>query len=515
MPISFNLLDEPFVPVYGADGRNERSLRDVLILAHEIREMRDASPLATLALHRLLLAILHRNFGPTSPSQWQQLWEAGRFPAAPLEAYFKKCHDKFDLFDKTQPFFQDSAFRTKEPNGINQLVRELCRGNNATLFDHTSEDPPPLLTPAEVARALIAEQAFAVGGGKSELGYTTSAPLIGGVAVLVGGENLFETLMLNLVRYDHRHPIAGGEGDAPAWERGGLLVDGAPSPDGYLDYLTWQSRSIHLHPEPDGKVRFMSYAQGRKLDSQKSTYDPMVAYRRDKEKGDVPIRLSEAKALWRDSAALFQFAETDAFRGPANLRWLHELKDAGAIPGAKGFTLAAFGLCTDKAKVKFWRQETLPLPLAYLTDKDLVRSLQDAIDLAEAVGRDAVRSAAKTVASRLLAPGKRSPDKNQLRATVDSIGADALFWSRLELPFREFLIGLPGDSRHQKEQIDSWFRETLDIAQRAFQQTAGQLDRTGRAMRAFVDGERQLFLALSKIKKKYRIEQPFKQGATS
>src|SRR5262245_59144455 len=91
----------------------------------------------------------------------------------------------------------------------------------------------------------------------------------------------------------------------------------------------------------------------------------------------------------------------------------------------------------------------------YLTDKDLVASLKGALDLAKDVG-DAVRGAAATVASRLLAPGERSPDKKQLWATVDSIGADTLYWSRLELPFREFLVRLPGDSAHQKQEIDSW-----------------------------------------------------------
>src|SRR6266851_3509856 len=122
MTISFNLLDEPFIPVYGPDGCKEKSLREVLLLAHDIRELRDVSPLVTIALHRLLLAILHRNLGPTSPKQWRQLWETGRFPVPPLETYFEQWHDKFNMFDQTRPFFQDPTFRTKEPNGINQLV---------------------------------------------------------------------------------------------------------------------------------------------------------------------------------------------------------------------------------------------------------------------------------------------------------------------------------------------------------------------------------------------------------
>src|SRR5262249_17285904 len=159
-------------------------------------EVRDASPLVTVALHRLLLAVLHRNLGPAGTRDWKRLLDAGRFPAGPLADYFQSVKGRFDLFDPGRPFYQDREFRTESPAGINQPVRDLPGGHNAALFAPTFEAPPPLLSPAAAARALVTEQAFAVRGGNSELGYTTSAPLVGGVAVLVRGHNLFETLML-------------------------------------------------------------------------------------------------------------------------------------------------------------------------------------------------------------------------------------------------------------------------------------------------------------------------------
>jgi len=507
--LSFNLLDQPFIPVYTASGRQECSIKEALARAHEFGELRDASPLVTLALHRLLLAILHRNFGPDSGRQWKKLWQAARFDAAALDAYFARWHDRFNLVDAQRPFFQDAAFRSEEPNAINQLVRELARGNNAMLFDHSGEQPPPLLAPSEVARALIAEQVFAVGGGRSELGYTTSGPLIGGVAVLVRGENLFETLMLNLVRPGEVMP--GDDDDAPAWERDERPTKGSPTPNGYLDYLTWQSRSIHLHPEEDGRFRSMSFAQGRKLDPQSPIYEPMMAYRREKE-GDKAVRLSETKALWRESAALF--TTSDAFRRPATLRWLGEMQGEGHLPPDRTFTLSAIGLCTDKAKVNFWRHESFPLPPAYLTDPDLVKSLQAALDLAEEVG-SAVRLGARSTAELLLAPGGRSPDSKQLWATVDAIGADALYWSRLEEPFRRFLVRLPGVPAHQKQEIDTWFHEIRKIARDVFAQTAGQFDRTGRALHALVAGDERLGKALGRIAHQKNIQSPVSSGSSS
>ena len=119
------------------------------------------------------------------------------------------------------PFFQRAGFSTQEPSGINRLAQELSRGNNATLFDHTTDDPPPALSPPRAALLVIAEQAFAVGGGKSDTGNTTHAPLVSGAVVLVRGNNLLRPLWLNLTvfRTGIRSPAGGrrpGLGATPA-----------------------------------------------------------------------------------------------------------------------------------------------------------------------------------------------------------------------------------------------------------------------------------------------------------
>jgi len=86
----FNLVDQPWIPCLLRDGGKpqERSLRDTLTGAHEIRELSDASPLVTVSLHRLLLAILHRNFGPASFSEWKELWQHGQWDSDKLNQYF-------------------------------------------------------------------------------------------------------------------------------------------------------------------------------------------------------------------------------------------------------------------------------------------------------------------------------------------------------------------------------------------------------------------------------------------
>src|SRR5574341_2583198 len=172
MPFSFNLIDKPFIPPVRLRGQAiECSLPDVLLNAHEIAEVRDGSPLVTIALHRLLLAILHRcHEGPKDSADRIAIRKHGSLDPGRITKYFEKWADRFDLFHVDYPFYQQAAYAQDEPSSANRLVKELSRGNNALLFDHTSDDPPIALTPAQAARALIAEQVFAYSAGRGRRG---------------------------------------------------------------------------------------------------------------------------------------------------------------------------------------------------------------------------------------------------------------------------------------------------------------------------------------------------------
>ncbi len=75
MDSQFNLVDKPWIPCIRQDGQVvELSLRDTLAQAHTLRELGGESPLVTVALHRLLLAILHRVYGPQGYDAWHDLW---------------------------------------------------------------------------------------------------------------------------------------------------------------------------------------------------------------------------------------------------------------------------------------------------------------------------------------------------------------------------------------------------------------------------------------------------------
>jgi CRISPR system Cascade subunit CasA len=513
MSESFNLTDEPFIPCLTAHGYSEFGLKETLLQAHDVAEVRDASPLGTLALHRLLLAILHRNFGPTSGKQWRRLWDAGRFPADALAAYFERWRDRFDLFHERHPFFQAAGFTAAERSGVNRLGAEISETNVKFLFSHVADDAPPQLPPPAVARLLVAHQLTAGPGGR---GYGAS-PLSRGLAVLAKGRNLFETLMLNLVRYRGADPIPNTEDDAPVWERDDPAEAAAEVPDGYLDYLTWQCRTIRLHPQA-GHVREVSYGPGRMFrpPPESPVFDPMMAYERRAD-GDKALQLSETKGLWRDSAALLQFAETDVFRGPRCLWWLGQLRAQGDFPERDPIKLSVLGVSSDQAKVFLWRHEELPLPLDYLTDADLVGWLKNAIDLAGEV-RKALWAATAGMAAKALAPGESAPDPKRVRLMVEELAPERLYWSRLEVPFRVFLERLAEDvpqrTAYRKQQRDGWFHDTLrTTARAAFDETAGRLDHSARVLRAVVAGGQQLARSLGKIARSANIEPRTPRGA--
>jgi CRISPR system Cascade subunit CasA len=522
VPPSFNLVNEPFIPCFVEEGPPvERGLRELLVNAHKIVEIRDESPLVTVALHRLLLAILHRCYqGPRKPAERVAIRKAGMFDADRINAYLDQWADRFDLFHEKHPFFQRAGFTTKEPSGINRLAQELSRGNNAALFDHTTDEPPPALTPAQAVRLVIAEQAFAVGGGKSDTGNTTHAPLVSGAVVLARGDNLFETLWLNLTKFTDKEPIASLSDDTPVWERPPTEPHKQPGrPRGYLDYLTWQSRTLRLHPEEvDGRVvvRRVSYAQGRKLETSAGFFDPMIAFhRRDKKDPFLPVRFNEFRDLWRDSAALFQVSEQHQVydRAPTTLHTLTAFELKEVLPRSARYRLSVFGLCTDKAKVNFWRHETLPLPLGYFDRPELVEELKRSLDLAESV-KDALRKAAwAAAANRLAANADTSPDKGRVGEVVDSFAPDRLYWSRLERPFRDLLVSLAADGADVTTCINRWYWNTLDpAAKNAFDQSIGRID-GGRDLKAVNVGRGVLFSRLKNIRKDKRIPNREKEGA--
>jgi CRISPR system Cascade subunit CasA len=511
---SFNLIDEKWIPCTLRDGRAEPlSLRDALVGAHEVLETADASPLVTAALHRLLLAILHRNFGPENESAWEKLWKAGKFDANRLDEYFRKWRDRFDLFDERRPFYQSAAVANAKLSPIAKLAHELASGDNATLFDHTCEAFPAPFAPAEAARHLVAHQCFCPGGTvtrrRGEGPSAAGSPLFKGAIALVRGGNLFQTLMLSLHAYNTSRPFEGRSEDLPAWERDSEPASGKRTPAGYLDLLTWQSRRIWLRPvlvDSTAMVGDAVIMRGSELPEDYSLHakDPVLAFRRNeksKEGNPWPVlAFREGRALWRDSLTLFQSVGAESSR-PMILDWLNDLATEGIIEYGQTLSLDLLGLASERAKLLFWRHERLPLPLPYLNDTALLAGARQALKCAEQAGR-ALNKAVWTLAKFLLpapgaASGARQPQAEEVSRLRDSLSPDGLYWPRLEPFFARFLIDLPPDRSSLEDgthlygtrALPAWCTEVRRAASDSLKQITRSLDGSARSLKAVAVAE--------------------------
>jgi CRISPR system Cascade subunit CasA len=468
----FNLANDPWIPCLEADGTiRERSLRSCLADAPELVGLAVPSPIASFALHRLLLAVAHAAIrGPASLSEAAELLAGAGFDGR-IDDYLDDWQGRFELFDADRPFMQLAGMDGIERT-VAVLVHEWASGNNTTLADHHLDAYPPSLTAAEAARALVTTQAFAVGGGVSKPFNFVAAAVTTRVACLLSGPRLLDTLVANLVRYEPggESPMPSLPTDAPGWERDGKPTPhkGGTVPAGWLDYLTWEPRAIRLMPDDAGQVQTCVMRQHLSL-PEPLPRDPHTPYRIDPKHGRVALRVRSGRALWRDAHAIVLGLLPDRDVNPEGvLAWGMELRDLGA--GIDG--LSACGLDIRQAKVAHWLSARLPSVPAIAEDVDRRDVLVRAIEYADRSAAEALRRA---VAAAYKAYGAQTPSR---------IAPEDPFWAALETRFAQFLIGLGDLDKEPELALERWQTNVYASAESALRQALAATPPSGRGHQA-------------------------------
>jgi len=511
MKTLFNLIDEPFIPVKTVDQQNRvASIRDVLVNATQYQATSASLPHVNAAVLRLLLAILHRVFGPADIDAWEELWTKRTFDPDALDAYFEKVRPGFDLFSTRRPFYQQRHPQVEE-KPAQALLQLIGGGDTFTLFDHHLDETTVLLSPSEAALLLITAQSFGLAGlchPQLKLVYT-DAPCSRAAVFFVEGNNLFETLMLNLVAYNPKEPMQfawRGDDDPPAWEMEDPYHQERTLPDGYLDYLTWQNRRISLIAEErDGQtvVARITTAPGLVLNSE--VRNPMHHYTRvpgkkDGEEVIKVLRFSEGRALWRDSYALLD-VNNHAIEAPRATVWVSELIGEKILPRRK-IRLAAYGMCTEpgKQKVYFYRRDGFEFDNAILEAPALVGVLNTAIRHAEElrgelwkVLHQLAQEAISSVASQDV---EKKPNPKDVQNLMQHWDAEGLYWNRLEIAFYRFLSNLADDPGAA---LEDWNQALRAAARFAYIQTVQSLGDTPRALKAAARTGGRFGYALNKV----------------
>lgn len=485
----YSLWEEPWIPVLSQAGEpSTLSMRNVLVQAHTLREVFDPSPLVTVAIHRLLLAVLYRVFRARSVRDWVGLWRTGRLDPDRLDGYGAIWADRFNLLDPARPFYQVPRMADEKVHPISALVLEAASGNNPTLFDHGKVEGMAALPLDRAACHLVVHQLFAVGGGVSKPFNRMDAPLTKGLVAEARGRTLFETLLLNLIPLDHWTSLVPDSGhDCPFWE-----VETPPEPVkegsiplGPIHYLTWQSRQVYLHVDPaTAMVTGCQIRQRYCLPKDGRRIDPGKAYRRDEKEGWRPIKVNKQRAVWQFTHVLLQATDGDLAR-PYLTDWLAAIDEIGQrealdVPAVIGMNVS--GLTTDPkkaAKIELWRREQMPVPTVLLERPDLVGDLKDLLHQARRVEQLLQRSAealvwalgerqklpqALTYIWTAKVPGGEVP--KGFKSLSHSLGMVTRYWPALEAPFRQALEELP--SAEFVTVQENWRRAVRDAALRAF-----------------------------------------------
>jgi CRISPR system Cascade subunit CasA len=497
-PPTFDLLTEPWIRCELLDGTTaDFGIRDLFARAHELRTIADPSPLATIGIYRLLLAIMDRALAPTTRAEWVAVWEQRRLPEATLRTYLDRWSERFDLFHPERPFLQVAKLeaamqartgRQPERMQVWRMIMETSLHSAGTthLFERMPQDP--WVRPRDAARGLLGFLLFAQGGRITNEPESWSAgPLRSGAAVLVLGDNLAKTLKLNtLIRPERDHT------DLPPWEKASSATRTTRSFLGPCDRFLFQSRLVEFFPEwSNGEwvVREVVTGAGERCDD--SAPEPMFAYWvRDPKKPPVAVRIAPDRSAWRDANALFDAATgAEQYRRPRAVQQAASLIEEGVLdPGAQ-LRLSLLGLASDQAKILLSRAEEMPAPRRLLTDPDCADALKRGLVLAEGVAHDLEYKALFVLCKRALAPGERDADKDDIRRLRESLGAMSLYWAALGGSFAKWIAEI---DRNTEAALETWKQEIHRAAHASFATATQRLGVNARSLAAAAQAERTL-----------------------
>ena len=487
--IEFNLLEEPWIRVMKKDCTIEEcSLTQALLNSHEYLRLSGELPTQDVAILRLLLAVLHTVFyrvdtdGQETPiedekqalGRWCDLWQAKRLPQKPICEYLEQWKDRFWLFHPEHPFYQVPAAERGTKLYAEKLNGEITESKNKLrLFAGRTGENKITLSYAEAARWLLALMGFDDAASvKKEMG--TGAGWLGQhVNLYVTGENLFETLLLNLVFLKDGQEL--WDENTPIWEKSGFKEAKKREiavPNNQAELLTLQSRRVLLHNKEgivdsywttggdffgeDGSLNAFNEQMTRwiKCDEKKNQVPKFV-----------PAKANAQRQMWRDFETVVRI-DKEA-HSPGIVLWLQTLKRRRKLE-ERTIHLKSIGVIYDSsnASVQDVVEDHLEFHAALLDEAGAlwVKRIGEKITQTDCVAK-IVGEYAEGLS---LARGER-PSQNNTERRAYNRGMQ-LYYAAVDLPFRKWLSKIGeqnSDDQDTRDQLDlEWRKEAYQIAMR-------------------------------------------------
>lgn len=331
--IEFNLLDEPWIRVMADDCKiKEVSLMEAILDAHKYKSLCGELPAQDIAVLRLILAVLHTVFSRFDENgneaqleddedealdRWKALWEKGSFSEKAVRGYLEQWHECFWLFHPERPFGQVAGLKKGTDYESSKLNGEVSESSNKVrIFSSYSGTAKDTLTYSQAARWILYLNAYddtsskPTKEGKQKAGGKLPSSGTGWLGklglIFLTGNNLFETIMLNLVMINENCVQFK---QSPLWEHDTVSAEERTEivvPDNLAELYTLQSRRISLIRKNDAVVSYRLLG-GDFFQKENAFFEPMTVWRTPKADNEpyTPKRHDSSKQLWREFAVLY------------------------------------------------------------------------------------------------------------------------------------------------------------------------------------------------------------------
>jgi CRISPR system Cascade subunit CasA len=482
--LSYNLLKENWIPVERQSGTRERiAPPDVTSRYSEDPVLRVASPRPDFdgALTQFLVGLLQTEHPPSGELNWEDAFRDPPSPDALGEA-LSSATDAFELTDPETPFLQDPKVEDRDPRTFARLLidapGENTRDQNRDHFIKAESDPA--VCPACAAAALYTMQANAPSGGR---GYLTSLRGGGPATTLLLGENLWETLWLNVLpegEIEREHGLRGPRKPEKIYPWLGVVPDekATTTPDDLHPlHVFWSmSRRLLLDFEEtkEGACELCGTCSQHLIEQYRThwkgfDYDgawlhPLTPYNRLDDEPPSSVKARRGFNTYRHWLGLV-LNDPNEGRQPALAVHRYVTQRARNLVPDRPRRLWGFGYDMDQMKAQGWQEGTMPV---FAVDEDHLDDLQTAAQrLVEAADYLAARTY-RAVRDALLAEPSDADRRDSLLRSVEED-----FWTRTEPEFYQVLEQVTRRIE-ENEPVDAllaqWFRTLRGVALGLFDQ---------------------------------------------
>ena len=502
----FNLIYQPWIKVRTEDAQiKEVSLLEVFSQSHKVQAISGELPTQNAAILRLLLAVLYTVFsrmdvdGEPSPlesedealNRWQELWENRQFPMEPIQNYLDEWKDRFWLFDEKYPFYQSPDAKKIAGKKDNKLKCQAAKlngeisqsGNKIRIFSGRNQEERDSLSYGEAARWLIHLIAYDDSSvkpsdsykQKKKVGQTKEgeSPGIGWLGklglVYAEGDNLFETLMLNLVFCPNGQWDENCMEQNPIWEWEDNSVrerEKVSYPDNMAELLTFPSRYVLLEREND-RVQGAYPVSGMFFDPAVPLEQMTIRKGQSKKKDESPYlpRIhSSGVFLWQEFESLFVVSGEIKDCRPGVVLWINQLQapENHMIDREKLVRFSSVGMFYDSKKCSFEDIESDGLSLHAGLISELGISWRKMISEEMGFTEKAANYVGILSEELSIAESGNLKDDNRVKTAKEK--GKSRFYEQMDILFRKWLCSISVDDTDEEEKRSQWREQVFRAA---------------------------------------------------